>query len=69
MFNADLPEWVWDLVMGLQQFEDEHPQFFRSVSGGYEVADCGHQTLLNTVPDEVRFAATVLRHRAVREGR
>lgn len=32
---ANLPKWVWDLVIHLQEMEMEHPKLFRQVDAKY----------------------------------
>lgn len=61
-----LPQWVWDLVMGIQRFEDEHPKFYRmgDYKDGvlqYEGATCAEGAgVYKVIPREIRDAAQAI---------
>jgi hypothetical protein len=54
---ADLPMWVVDLVIALEEHHDTHPQYYAKYwSSGYEIeraATCGCEPLA-VIPTEVR---------------
>lgn len=54
--TAELPDWVWILVIGIDRFEDEHAKGERCL---------GH--LLHAIPREVLDAARMVDHLAAIE--
>lgn len=63
---GDLPKWVWDVVVAMQKWDDEHPKLhaeFYDVEAGAHVMkpvdDCGCAALA-VIPDDVKVQARVL---------
>jgi len=58
---TDLPPWVYDVVIELQRWRDEHPKLYRYVGVDvYEKAEmCGDEALAK-VPAEVQAAAEAI---------
>lgn len=62
---SDLPNWVYDVVMALQKWSDEHPQLHAEywTPQGHKMlrveGACGCEAL-TPVPDEVKNQARVL---------
>jgi hypothetical protein len=59
---TDLPNWVYDVIIELQRWNDEHPNLYTSTGGteGYfRTEKCGCEAL-GMVPDEVRAEAKVI---------
>lgn len=54
--TADLPDWVWTLVIGIDLFEDEHAKGERCL-----------RHLLHAIPREVLDAARMVDHLAAIE--
>lgn len=64
MSHTDLPEWVWNLLDALDQYEDEHPVLFRETTRGtYERAACFGHLANNIIPSEVHDVAALMRWR------
>ena len=62
--STDLPPWVYDTVMALQKWADEHPKLFMERYDGQFLKlddDCGCKALA-AVPAEVQAEARVLAH-------
>lgn len=65
---ADLPKWVWDLVIHLQQQEEEHPKLYRQVDAKYPEQGYSYQpaewcagTALSQVPRPIQKQAEAIR--------
>ena len=67
---SDLPEWVWQLVEALEQYEDEHPKLFRQSwqHDGYDPYPCFGSQFEEIVPREIRATAELMRRRRVLAG-
>lgn len=60
---TDLPNWVYDLIIDLERWRDEHPALYAQYAGSDEyrkVEQCGCSPL-DHVPDEVLARARVIR--------
>lgn len=59
----DLPAWVWDLIIDLEDQRDTHPQLLYQPAGTPGVAPYGWCpcTALRRVPAEIRATAQALR--------
>lgn len=59
---ADLPNWVYDLVMDLQRWEDEHPTLYAQYAGSdafQKVSECGCGALKRVPADVIDQARTL----------
>jgi hypothetical protein len=63
---TDLPEWVWQMVERIQQYEDEHPKLFRETEDGYSITECLGLSLEQIIPPPIWQAGEVMRARAGR---
>lgn len=59
---TDLPNWVYDVVIELQRWADEHPKLYRYMAeNDYQpFPDCGCEAL-ERVPEDVRERAKAIR--------
>lgn len=63
---AGLPQWVWDLVMAIDRYEDEHPPLYRydryeGDTAMYEPVPCPEgEGVYKHIPREVHLQARVL---------
>lgn len=65
---TQLPKWVWDLVIHLQQMEEEHPSLFRQMDAkypeqgySYVPSDWCPGNALKQVPRPIRRQAEAIR--------
>lgn len=65
---TELPKWVWDLIMNLQQQEEEHPNLYVRVDAKYPEQGFSYQqalwcprTALHSVPVEIESQAKAIR--------
>ena len=60
---TDLPDWVWQLLVNLDYYEDTHPLLYRMTDpDAYERTACAQGAgLLNCVPSEIWDVARLLR--------
>lgn len=59
---ADLPKWVWDLIIQLETQEDTHPELYRRMSSAEYVRwNWCPAAALNSIPAEIRGQARAIR--------
>lgn len=65
---TDLPKWVWDMIIHLEDQEDIHPKLYVQVDAKYPEQGYSYQpsswcagTVLNSVPLEIRGQARAIR--------
>lgn len=60
---GNLPLWVIDMLVEIEESEDEHPTYYGDFSGGLEKLDgCPESRFLSHVPPEVRRDIAAVRH-------
>lgn len=64
---SNLPEWVWQLLEALDQYEDEHPSlYFEHYSGEWRRWPCFGSIAEEIVPADVMRMASTMRERKAR---
>lgn len=59
---AELPNWVYDVIIELERWRDEHPTLYAQYAGSNEyrkVDDCGCRPLDHIPPDVLAHAHTI----------